>query len=190
MRSLTIVFLVLLQLHANGFLTDARPGETYGFDAKTLETSVNERLPTTIEYMYIFEIELQKTMIQLPKETDRISMLIDTKVTMMVGTVKKQFEATVDISSGIRYERSGDSVYLKDPSVENIVISGVEPGTSNYANDMIDSALLTYYKRYPAYSLDAQEKEELDFAIKALFIDRGKVFVTLGERKTGLKRDQ
>ncbi len=190
MRSLIFLFLTLLQLHANGFLTDAKSGETYGFDAKTLETSVNERLPTTIEYMYIFEIELQKTMIQLPKETDRIAMLIDTKVTMLVGTVKKQFDATVGMSSGIRYERSSDSVYLKDPNVENIVISGVEPGTSNYANDMINSALLTYYKRYPAYTLDTQEKEELDFAIKALSIDKGKVFVTLGERKAGPKRAQ
>ncbi len=190
MRSLTIFFLTLLQLYANGFLTDARSGETYGFDAKTLETSVNERLPTTIEYMYLFEIELQKTMIQLPKETDRISMLIDTKVTMLVGTVKKQFSATVDMSSGIRYERSEDSVYLKDPSVENIVISGVEPGTSNYANGMINSALVTYYERYPAYSLNAQEKEELDFAIKALSIDKGQVFVTLGKRIIRPKRAQ
>lgn len=183
MRLLTILFLTLLQLHANNFLTDAKPGETYGFDAKTLETSVNERLPTTIEYMYVFEIELQKARIQLPKDSHRVSILLDTQVTMIAGTVEKRFAATVDMSSAIRYEHAEESIYLKEPTVENIVISGVEPGTSNYANSMINSALVTYYKRYPAYKLSAQEKEELDFSVKALAIDKGKVFVTLGARK-------
>jgi hypothetical protein len=183
MKSLLIFSLLLLQLQANSFLDNAKPGETLGFDAETIEVNVNQRLPTAITYMHIFRIKLQKARIQLPKTSHRIHTTLDTVITMMVATAEKSFTATVDMSYGIRYDLVQESVYLKDPNVEKIVIKGIDPATSNYANTMINSALVAYYKNYPAYRLSEKEKGELDFKVKALAVSDGRIFVTLGERR-------
>ena len=183
MRLFIIFSLALLHLHANSLLVNAKPGETVGFDAKTIEANVNQRLPKTINYMYIFQIKLQKAQVQLPQKSHRLHTKLDAVVTMMVATAEKSFDATIDMSSGIRYDPAGESVYLKDPNVENIVIKGMDPDTSNYANTMVNSALVSYYKKYPAYSLSEEEKADLDFRVKTLIIDDGRILVTLGEKR-------
>lgn len=166
------------------FLPDAKAGETYAFDAKALEQSVDKRLPMTIEYMYLFEITLQKAWMHIPKDSERISILLDTNVSIVLGPTTKSFLATVDMDSAIDYRAAESSVYLREPNIKDILITGMAPETASQANQMINSALVAYYARYPAYRLSDQEEEGLDFAIDAIVVSDGKVKVRLGEKKT------
>jgi hypothetical protein len=165
------------------FLPDAKAGETYSFDAKTLQESVNARLPTTIEYMYFFEITLNKAWLRIPEASERISMLLDTNVSIVMGSTRKTLLASVEMDSAIDYRAVESSVYLKEPNINDIVIAGMAPESSAQVNKVINSALIAYYERYPAYHLSAEEDEALDFAIDAIEVRDGRVRVRLGEKR-------
>jgi len=181
MKFFIIVLLMVLQLNANSFLTHAKPGVTLGLSAKMVERAVNEQLPQTITYM-LLNIKFIKAKLSFPVDSERIHTKLDAIVTMQTGLSEHRFEAKVNMSSGINYIASKDSVYLKDPNVENIVIKDVDPITSNYANGLINSALVSYYNKYPAHQLSAEQKAELMFAIEKLIVKNGRLLVTLGEK--------
>ena len=179
MKFFIVIFLIVLQLNAAGFLAYAKPGVTLGLSAKMVEGAVNEQLPQTIKYMVV-KIKLIKAKLKFPAKSQRIQTKLDTVITMQTGFSEHRFEATVDLSSGINYIASQDSVYLKDPNVENIVIKGMDSITSNYANGLINSAILSYYSKNPAHQLSAEQKAELKYPVKALTVKNGRLLVTLG----------
>ncbi len=183
MKFFAIVLLMVLQLNAGSFLTHAKPGVTLGLSAKMVEGAVNLQLPQTISYMF-FQIKLVKAQLRFPLKSQRIHTKLDTVITMETGLSEHRFDATVNLSSGINYISSDDSVYLKDPNVESIVIKGVDPISSNYANGMITSALISYYHKYPAHRLSADEKSDLKFSIEKLVLKNGRLLVTLGEKNS------
>lgn len=178
MKKLFILLLLSLSLHADKTLTTVHQ-ITLNFTQAQLNTLIKTQLPHEIDYMYIFNLKLTDAHISFIENSDRIKAQMDSVVTMYLGENKTSFIADIELSSGVEYFASRESLYLNKPHIEHITIKDLDPKYTNAANAAITSALISYYEDQPVYTLSENDKKSIGNKIKDIKIKDQNLFITL-----------
>ena len=142
----------------------------YTFNEEEINHSLKEHLPYGIDYMYVFHIDLNHAKAKILPNS-RIEGTIDTTVSMILGTSRANFEAKVTLSSGLEYFSRRESLYLSRPVIEHIEIDTLPSEYVNIANSAISTALLSYYRDNPVYTLTLKDKQEIGHKIVDVTIE-------------------
>ena len=174
-----IIFsLVILSMSLFSAELKTQKSMLYTFNESELNEAVNEKLPYEIDYMYVFNIKLLSSHVKFTTN-DRLKSEIDSNVSMYLGDSKTSFEAKVTLSSGVEYFASRESLYLKKPKIESIIVKDIDKKYTNMASSAISRALLSYYEDHPVYTLNAQDKKEIGYTINDVAIKNREFVVSL-----------
>jgi len=178
MKALLLLITCSLYLFANEAKVETKH-LVYTFNKSELNSAIKEHLPYEIDYLFVFNIKLLDASTDFSKTAARLSTVIDSNVSMYLGETKSSFEAHIEMSSGIEYFASRDSLYLKNPSIENIVVPEIDTKYMQMVSSAITTALLSYYKNHPVYVLSEAEKKEIAHDIENVSIENRELRVTL-----------
>ncbi len=156
------------------------------FSETDLRERVDDRLPWTKRYLFIFEVTVDNPRIDLVDGSDRVAGGVDLQLNIDFGDSDIPLGGAVDVAGGVRYQAENGEFYLTDPEIENIRIQGVPDRFANQANVAISLALAEFYRTRPIYSLDDTDASHLAarLVLKDVTVEDEHLVVTLGRRKS------
>ncbi len=174
------VALALLALGA-AYLAVGRKSWTLTFTEPQLQEKLNERLPWTRRYFFIFDVTLDNPRIDLVEGSDRIAGGVDVILNVTLDGADAALGGTVDLSGAIRYDATTGGLYLTDPRVENVHLAGIPDRYANRANETIGLAIADFYRARPIYVLkpDDVKTSAARLLLKDVTVENEKLRVTL-----------
>jgi hypothetical protein len=183
LRNILIAVIVALALSVAGVYTYFS-GKEYVVKVTELQIQdkMQETLPLTKTYLFIFQITLDSPRVELVNGSDRIKAGLDLTLNIQLGNENKPLGGSVDASGGVRYVSSEGSFYLTDPVVEHLTIQGVPQEYTDRVTKVVESALAEYYSTHPAYQLKAGDLKQAaaKLVLRGVIIENQELVVTLG----------
>ncbi len=191
-RTISLMVVLLLAAGAAAYYFLAQRNVTLEFTEEDLRTHLEDQLPFSQDYLFIFTVTLDNPRIDLVEGSDRVTGGMDAVLNARIGGREEPLGGGIDISGGLRYQPETGEFYLNDPVVEKVRIQGLSETLSNRANRALSLALAEFYQERPIYSLS---NLDVKHATARLFLRNVSVrdetlFVTLGLNKNGEKLNQ
>ncbi len=183
MRKILISVIVVLALSAVGAYTYFS-GKEYVVKITELQIQdkMQETLPFTKTYLFIFQITLDSPRVELINGSDRIKAGLDITLNIQLGSESKPLGGSVDASAGVQYVSNEGNFYLTNPVVEKLSIQGVPQEYTDRVTNVVESALAEYYSTHPAYKLKAGDLKQTaaKLVLRGVIIENQELVVTLG----------
>lgn len=178
-----IGLLLLLGVAAAAYFFMSGRDVTLRFSEDDLRGRLDDQLPFTEDYLFIFNVTLDNPRVDLIEGSDRITGGVDA-VLKIAGA--GDLEGAVDISSGIRYDAGEAAFFLNDPEIERINIEGLTSAVSNRANQAISLALSEFYEERPIYRLSDKDMrhQATKLVLQDVVVENETLVVRLGLGKT------
>ena len=131
------------------------------YEIRVTEEEINEELqkslPYSANYSDIVSFTIEDATVELKEGSDRAAIT-------MVGMIEvldtfNVFEATVNLTAGVRYEASTGEFFLTDPEVANVEVKGVPPALNEPVTLAADLAAGTILESYPVFTLEPEDFE-------------------------------
>ena len=184
-KTITAGVLLLISIIAAAFLYLRDRDVTIRLSEPQLRERLDDRLPWSERYFFIFEVTFDNPRIDLVEGSDRVAGGVDATLNIYVNNNPQPLAGAVDMSGAVRYARDEAAFYLADPQVENVRIVGVPDSYANKANDAISNALAAFYKSRPIYTLEGTEasKQAARLLLKDVTVENEHLVVTLSLAK-------
>jgi len=149
---------------------------------KTIREKLNERLPLTKTYLFIFDLTLDNPRIALDPKSNRIATGLDLALNIGLNDKSKPLNGSLDVSGSIRYVSEEGAFYLSDPLIENLSIDGLPKKHKSKASAAIEKALVNFYSTRPVYKLKSTDLKQATAKtiLKSLVVQESNIVVTLG----------
>ena len=161
------------------------------FTAEQLEARLAERLPFTETYLLVVDVTLGDLRVDLVDGSDRIGAGIDVVVGMPGIRGPVEFEGSIDLTSGIRYEPETGGFYLDDLDLHGVSLQGVPTEYEGRVRDALLRAIREYLRRRPVYTLEAQDVRHATarLLLKDVAVEGRELVVTLRLRGAPVRAD-
>lgn len=173
--------ILLLAVVASAYFLLREREFVFRFSEPQLREKLDDRLPWSERYFFIFEVKLDNPRIDLIEGSDRVAGGVDATLNIVVNDNLRPLSGAVDLSGTVDYVREEGAFYLADPVVENVKIAGIPPRYANRANDAISSALGAFYKSRPIYTLAGTDasKQAARLLLNDVVVENEHLVVTL-----------
>ncbi len=181
----TIAILLIAAVGAFYLLRDR--DYVFRFSEPELRGKLDEQLPWSERYLFIFEVTLDNPRIDLIEGSDRVAGGVDATLNIYVNNNPKPLAGAVDLTGGVRYASEEGAFYLTDPVIEKVAIRGIPGAYANKANAALSSALSAFYRSRPIYKLDGTKAphQATRLLLKDVVVKDEHLVVTLGLDKSG-----
>ncbi len=185
MRSFVLGIVAVGLLGAGAFLYVSQKDFVFRFSEGDLRERVDDRLPWTKRYLFVFEVSVDNPRIDLVDGSDRVAGGVDLLLNIDFGDSDVPLAGAVDVAGGVEYQSENGEFFLINPEIENIRIQGVPDRFSNQANAAISLALTEFYRTRPIYSLDETDASHLAarLVLKDVVVEDEHLVVTLGRKE-------
>ena len=156
-RSMHRCFLLLLLasgLTACGF-TDGK--FTLDFSARQIQDAMAPKFPAENCPLPLTCIKLQNPTVTLQDGSDRITLSLDTTVTILQQPVT----GTAVVSAKPRYQPSTGEIFLDDSKIENLKLQGVPPNVTGLVTQYGSVLAKQSLERTPIYSFKNSQTEKM-----------------------------
>ena len=155
------------------------------FTEPELRDRLEDQLPFTETYLFIFQVTLKNPRIDLVSGSDRIAGGLDVVLNLKLGDSETPLGGGVDVSGGLKYLPSEGAFYLDDPVIEQVNIQGLTPSLTNRANQALSSALSQFYRERPIYRLSESDirQSAAKVVLREVIVKDEVLHVTLGLSK-------
>ncbi len=179
-----VAIFVLLVAAALLFLRDK--DYIFRFSEPELHERLNEHLPWSERYLFIFEVTLDNPRIDLIEGSDRVAGGLDATLNIFVNDNPKPLGGAIDLTGGVRYVSDEGAFYLTDPTIEKIAIQGIPDVYANKANEALSKALSAFYRSRPIYRMGGGDPKQLAarLLLKDVVVKDEHLIVTLALDKT------
>ena len=120
-----------------------------------LQGKLEEKLPLTNTYLFIFQITLENPRVHLENGSNKVDAGLDVIFNITVGENPHPLGGTIDVSGGIVYLDEAGQFFLTEPVIENLSVQGVPSKYTKKVDIALTKALSEYYKTNPIYSLSS-----------------------------------
>ena len=185
MRVFLLGIVAISMLVAGAFFWMSEKDFVFRFSEADLRERVDDRLPWSERYLFIFEVTVDNPRIDLVDGSDRVAGGVDLLLNIDFGNGDVPLAGAVDVIGGVEYQSKNGEFFLVDPEIENIRIQGVPDRFSNQANAAISLALSEFYRVRPIYSLDDTDASHLAarLVLKDVIVEDEHLVVTLGRKE-------
>jgi hypothetical protein len=152
-QSFLLLFLVSL-LAACGF-SDGKI--TLDFSAKQLQDAIAPKFPAENCRLPLACIRLQNPVVSLPDNADRITLTLDTTVSILNQPVT----GSAVVSAKPRYQPSTGEIFLDDAQIQDLKFPGVAPNVRNFVTQYGSVLAKQILERTPIYSLKNTSVEKM-----------------------------
>ena len=149
---------------------------------QTMREKLNEKLPLSKTYLFIFDVVLDNPRISLDSQSNRIGVGLDVLLNIRINDNEKPLGGSVDVSGTIKYLPEEGAFYLTQPDIENLLIEGLSEKYKSKASTVIEKALTNFYSSRPIYTLKSSDAKQIaaKMVLKNLVVKEKNVVVTLG----------
>lgn len=183
MKEIAISLIVLLVVAVGGTVYYFSGKEyIFGFSASQIQEKLNEKLPLTKSYLFIFQVTLDNPRVSLEDGSSRVKAGLDIILNIQAGKEPKPLGGSMDVSGGIRYSSERGEFFLTDPIIERLAVQGIPDLYTDKVNSVLTKALAEYYASHPIYSLKAYDSKQAaaQLVLKNVVVEKGELVVTLG----------
>jgi hypothetical protein len=152
-QSFLLLFLVSL-LAACGF-SDGKI--TLDFSAKQLQDAIAPKFPAENCRLPLACIRLQNPVVSLPDNADRITLTLDTTVSILNQPVT----GSAVVSAKPRYQPSTGEIFLDDAQIQDLKFPGVSSVVTNFVTQYGSVLAKQSLERTPIYSLKNTSVEKM-----------------------------
>lgn len=149
---------------------------------QTIRAKLNEKLPLSKTYLFIFDVSLDNPRIDLDSENNRIAIGLDVLLNIRVNDNDEPLGGSVDVSGTIKYISEDGAFYLNEPIIENLSIEGLSEKYKSKASTVVEKALTSFYSTRPIYTLKSSDVKQATakMILKKLVVKEKSIVVTLG----------
>ena len=156
-RRITFKLLVLLlasTLSACGF-SDGK--FTLDFSAKQIQDAIAPKFPAENCRLPLACIKLQNPIVSLQDNSDRITLTLDTTVSILQQPVT----GTAVVSAKPRYQASTGEIFLDDSQIQDLKFPGVSPNVTNLVTQYGSVLAKQSLERTPIYNFKNTQTEKM-----------------------------
>ncbi|MGB4116971.1 MAG: DUF1439 domain-containing protein [Polaromonas sp.] len=156
-RQITHSFLYLLlasTLAACGF-SDGK--FTLDFSAKQIQDAIAPKFPAENCRLPLACIKLQNPIVTLQDNSDRITLTLDTTVSILQQPVT----GTAVVSAKPRYQPSTGEIFLDDSQIQDLKFPGVSPNVTNFVTQYGSVLAKQSLERTPIYNFKNTQTEKM-----------------------------
>jgi hypothetical protein len=100
----------------------------------------------------LFTLKVEEPKVLLPEGADRIGVEAKIRVRLPIGTTVR---GKIEADTQLRYDASASALYLTDPKVKKVEISGVNRAISRHIAPVATSLLRDGLQKEPVYTIPA-----------------------------------
>ncbi|MEO1240677.1 MAG: DUF1439 domain-containing protein [Pseudomonadota bacterium] len=184
MRNIAVGLIAIILLGAGVLFLISRNDYVFRFSEADLRERVDQRLPWTKRYLFIFDVTVDNPRIDLVEGSDRVAGGVDILLNITLGGGELPLGGAVDVSGSVLYQSKDGEFFLTDPEIESVRVQGVPERFSNQANEAISMALREFYRTRPIYSLQGTDASHVAarLVLKDVVVEDEHLVVTLGLR--------
>lgn len=184
MRNIVVGLIAIILLGVGVFFLISQNDYVFRFSEADLRERVDQRLPWTKRYLFIFDVTVDNPRIDLVEGSDRVAGGVDILLNITLGGSELPLGGAVDVSGNVLYQSEDGEFFLTDPEIENVRVEGVPERFSNQANEAISMALREFYRTRPIYSLQGTDASHVAarLVLKDVVVEDEHLVVTLGLR--------
>ena len=156
-RQITQGFLLLFlasMLAACGF-SDGK--FTLDFSAKQIQDAIAPKFPVENCRLPLACIKLQNPIVSLQDNSDRITLTLDTTVSILQQPVT----GTAVVSAKPRYQPSTGEIFLDDSQIQDLKFPGVSPNVTNFVTQYGSALAKQSLERTPIYNFKNIQTEKM-----------------------------
>jgi hypothetical protein len=149
---------------------------------KQLQEKLQENLPISKSYFFIFQVTLNNPRVTLKSGSSRVNAGLDATLNIKLANEEIPLSGSLDASGGIKYEPEKGQFYLTDPVVEKLSIQGIPEKYNSKATSVIENALTDYYATHPIYTLKEGDVKQVaaKLVLKSVLVEDKELMVVLG----------
>ena len=153
--SRSFLFLLLVStLTACGF-SDGK--FTLDLSARQIQDAIAPKFPAENCPLPLTCIKLQNPVVTLQDSSDRITLSLDTSVSILQQPVT----GTAVVSAKPRYQASTGEIFLADSQIQDLTFPGVSPNVTNFVTQYGSILARQSLERTPIYSFKNNQTEKL-----------------------------
>jgi uncharacterized surface anchored protein len=146
------------------------------YEVKITEDQINsvleEQFPVSEAYLNIMVITLESASAQLSEGSDRMLVSLNASVELKDNGTGSSYTGTIDVSTGIGYNRETGEIFLNDPVVESLRIDNFPEEHLEILIAVVDSLVGVVLDGFPIYKL---EPADIPTAITSIFLKDVKI---------------
>ncbi len=147
-----------------------------------LQSRLNEQLPITETYLFIFQITLDNPRVALEEGSNRVHGGLDIILNMRIDEESEPLEGSIDISGGIRYVSDNGQFFLVEPIIEKLNVQGVPEKYTDTISSAFTELIEEYYARHPIYTLNVSDGKQAAarLILKSVVVDNKELVLVMG----------
>ncbi len=149
-----LLLLVVSLLPACGF-SDGK--FTLDFSARQIQDAIAPKFPAENCPLPLTCIKLQNPAVTLQDNSDRITLMLDTTVTILQQPVT----GTAVVSAKPRYQASTGEIFLDDSQIQALQFKGVPPNVTNFVTQYGSILAKQSLERTPIYNFKSNQTEKM-----------------------------
>ena len=179
----SIAFAVVMAVTCAAMLLVAGCNDLITYEIRITEEEINEELqkslPYSSDYPDTVSFTIEDAAVELKRGSDRAAATVFGMIEVL--DTFSVFEATADLTAGVRYEASTGEFFLTDPEVVNVEVKGVPPALNEAVTLAADLAIGTILESYPVFTLEPEDLETnvARLVLKEVRIEDGFLVATL-----------
>ena len=185
MRLITTIIGILILLAGGAYFLFKDNTVTLKFTEPELRQKLEEKMPFSEDYLFIFNVTLENPRIDLIEGSDRVAGGLDAVLNIAIGDSDVPINGALDVSGAMRYAPEEGAFYLTDPRIETVQLRGVPDGFANRANNALSEALREFYRERPIYVLSEEDMRQrtAKMVLRDVIVKDETLHVTLGLAK-------
>lgn len=128
----------------------------YTMTRKDIESAVDKRFPTTLNYGQLLSVELTHPQIGFNPQANRINTQVDAQV-QNVLLQGQPLKGVLAISSALKYDPVRRAVLLDNPSVERVDVNGMPPAYGQQLTAIGGNVAQQVLNQYPIYTFKPEQ---------------------------------
>lgn len=128
----------------------------YTMTRKEIETAIDKRFPTTLNYGQLLSVALAHPQIGFNPQANRITTQVDAQV-QNVLLQGQPLAGVLAISSALKYDPVKRAVLLDNPNVERVDLNGMPAAYSQQLTSVGGSVAQQVLNQYPIYTFKPEQ---------------------------------
>ncbi|MDM8358810.1 DUF1439 domain-containing protein [Pandoraea communis] len=128
----------------------------YTMTRKEIETAIDKRFPTTLNYGQLLSVALAHPQIGFNPQTNRITTQVDAQV-QNVLLQGQPLAGVLAISSALKYDPVKRAVLLDNPNVERVDLNGMPAAYSQQLTSVGGTVAQQVLNQYPIYTFKPEQ---------------------------------
>jgi hypothetical protein len=118
---------------------------------------LQEKLPITNTYLFVFEVTLDNPRVQLIEASNRVNAGLDLMLRIRLLSELEPMHGLIDASASVRYDSDRAAFYLADPRIESLEMDALPAEFVARSRGVITDALKLHFQDNPIYKLSDRQ---------------------------------